>query len=155
MIQIPVIGDFNMPSKATAKKIARLDNQYTQKQLETVQQEQKTLIYRRRRIAVIFAVAMVFFVAMGINLATSYQKIHRLKRERQVVLTEQQEVTNQITQLKQDVSLLQDEEYLEKLARAKYFYTKEGELIYSVPQNQQVTTQKSQGLDEHELQSVK
>ena len=35
-------------------------------------------------------------------------------------------------QLTQDVSLLKDDDYVAKLARSKYFYSKEGEQVYPV-----------------------
>lgn len=37
------------------------------------------------------------------------------------------------TQLKDKVKQMNDEDYLEKLIRAKYFYTKKGETVYNLP----------------------
>ena len=36
-------------------------------------------------------------------------------------------------QLKDKVKQMNDENYLEKLIRAKYFYTKKGETVYNLP----------------------
>ena len=37
-----------------------------------------------------------------------------------------------MTQLKRDVALLQDDEYVAKLARSRFFYSKKNEKIYPV-----------------------
>lgn len=148
MIQNPGNGVFGMEEKQLKQElpqetnIASIGNQYTKEQIQEFNKAQKRVIFRRRRLAVVFAVAIVFFVLSGFNLFRSYQHINSLKAEKVAAEVQQAELNQRVVALEYDVKLLEDEEYLQKLARQKYFYTKEGELVYNIPQiNQNVRTE--------------
>lgn len=52
------------------------------------------------------------------------QRMHQLNELRVEANTEMKEVNADVDQLHQDVSLLKDDEYVAKLARSKFFYSK-------------------------------
>ena len=60
------------------------------------------------------------------------QRMNQLNELKIEANTELSQVNADVDQLTQDVSLLKDDDYVAKLARSKYFYSKEGEQVYPV-----------------------
>ncbi|WEG73266.1 FtsB family cell division protein [Vagococcus intermedius] len=115
-------------------KVSSIGNHYTEEQLKKYNREKKELIFKRRRLAALFTVITVVFLASGFNIIRSYLHISDLKQEKVAAKQEDANLKQQLSSLKYDVKLLEDEDYLLKVARQKYFYTKEDELVYSLPQ---------------------
>ena len=51
--------------------------------------------------------------------------------------TAKKQAKDENTQLTYEVKLLQDDEYIAKLARGKYYLSKDGEIIFSLPEDNQ------------------
>ncbi|AMP60214.1 septum formation initiator [Enterococcus faecium] len=115
-----------------SNKIAALDTEYAKKKYAEFQQQQRQLIFRRRRLAAIFVGALVIFAIIGVQIFHDMQRMHQLNELRVEANTEMKEVNADVDQLHQDVSLLKDDEYIAKLARSKFFYSKDGEKVYPI-----------------------
>ncbi|HAQ1442211.1 TPA: septum formation initiator family protein [Enterococcus faecium] len=115
-----------------SNKIAALDTEYAKKKYAEFQQQQRQLIFRRRRLAAIFVGALVIFAIIGVQIFHDMQRMHQLNELRVEANTEMKEVNADVDQLHQDVSLLKDDEYVAKLARSKFFYSKDGEKAYPI-----------------------
>ncbi|MCH3434356.1 septum formation initiator family protein [Enterococcus faecium] len=115
-----------------SNKIAALDTEYAKKRYAEFQQQQRQLIFRRRRLAAIFVGALVIFAIIGVQIFHDMQRMHQLNELRVEANTEMKEVNADVDQLHQDVSLLKDDEYVAKLARSKFFYSKDGEKVYPI-----------------------
>lgn len=115
-----------------SNKIAALDTEYAKKKYAEFQQQQRQLIFRRRRLAAIFVGALVIFAIIGVQIFHDMQRMHQLNELRVKANTEMKEVNADVDQLHQDVSLLKDDEYVAKLARSKFFYSKDGEKVYPI-----------------------
>ncbi|HFM5739521.1 TPA: septum formation initiator family protein [Enterococcus faecium] len=115
-----------------SNKIAALDTEYAKKKYAEFQQQQRQLIFRRRRLAAIFVGALVIFAIIGVQIFHGMQRMHQLNELRVEANTEMKEVNADVDQLHQDVSLLKDDEYVAKLARSKFFYSKDGEKVYPI-----------------------
>ncbi|HFC9225084.1 TPA: septum formation initiator family protein [Enterococcus faecium] len=115
-----------------SNKIAALDTEYAKKKYAEFQQQQRQLIFRRRRLAAIFVGALVIFAIIGVQIFHDMQRMHQLNELRVEANTEMKEVNADVDQLHQDVSLLKDDEYVAKLARSKFFYSKDGEKVYPI-----------------------
>lgn len=115
-----------------SNKIAALDTEYAKKKYAEFQQQQRQLIFRRRRLAAIFVGALVIFAIIGVHIFHDMQRMHQLNELRVEANTEMKEVNADVDQLHQDVSLLKDDEYVAKLARSKFFYSKDGEKVYPI-----------------------
>nr|HAQ8109969.1 septum formation initiator family protein [Enterococcus faecium] len=115
-----------------SNKIAALDTEYAKKKYAEFQQQQRQLIFRRRRLAAIFVGALVIFAIIGVQIFHDMQRMHKLNELRVEANTEMKEVNADVDQLHQDVSLLKDDEYVAKLARSKFFYSKDGEKVYPI-----------------------
>ncbi|MEI5994512.1 FtsB family cell division protein [Candidatus Enterococcus mansonii] len=120
--------------KKDMEKVAALDNEYTKEQYAEFQKQQKQLIFRRRRLAVVFLVAFVIFVVSGIQLMKDYQQLNAFKKQHTEALAESAEADKKLTRLEQDVALLRDDDYVAKLARSRFYVSKEGEQIYNIPE---------------------
>lgn len=103
-------------------------------QMAKAQREQKQMIYKRRRLTVMFVLAFGLFTFMGINLFRNGQHLLSLQQNHTEVKKEYAKVKTEKKDLENEVKLLKDPEYVEKVARAKYFYSKEGEQVYSIPE---------------------
>ncbi|WP_281528711.1 FtsB family cell division protein [Enterococcus faecium] len=115
-----------------SNKIAALDTEYAKKKYAEFQQQQRQLIFRRRRLAAIFVGALVIFAIIGVQIFHDMQRMHQLNELRVEANTEMKEVNADVDQLHQDVSLLKDDEYVAKLARSKFFYSKDDEKVYPI-----------------------
>ncbi|EME3593596.1 septum formation initiator family protein [Enterococcus faecium] len=115
-----------------SNKIAALDTEYAKKKYAEFQQQQRQLIFRRRRLAAIFVGALVIFAIIGVQIFHDMQRMHQLNELKVEANTEMKEVNADVDQLHQDVSLLKDDEYVAKLARSKFFYSKDGEKVYPI-----------------------
>ena len=115
-----------------SNKIAALDTEYAKKKYAEFQQQQRQLIFRRRRLAAIFVGALVIFAIIGVQIFHDMQRMHQLNELRVEANTEMKEVNADVDQLHQDVSLLKDDEYVAKLARSKFFYSTDGEKVYPI-----------------------
>ena len=115
-----------------SNKIAALDTEYAKKKYAEFQQQQRQLIFRRRRLAAIFVGALVIFAIIGVQIFHDMQRMHQLNELRVEANAEMKEVNANVDQLHQDVSLLKDDEYVAKLARSKFFYSKDGEKVYPI-----------------------
>ncbi|MGC6768072.1 FtsB family cell division protein [Enterococcus sp. LJL128] len=111
-------------------KIAALDNDYTKEQFAEFQKQQKQLIFKRRRLAVIFLLAVVVFSISGFELLKDYHELNAFKEQKSEVAAESAEMDKKLGRLDQDVALLKDPNYVAKLARNRYLLSKEGEQIY-------------------------
>ncbi|MBO0474933.1 cell division protein DivIC [Enterococcus sp. DIV0840] len=120
--------------KKDMEKVAALDNEYTKEQYAEFQKQQKQLIFRRRRLAVVFLVAFVIFIVSGIQLVKDYQQLSAFKTQQAEAVAESAEADKKLNRLEQDVALLRDDDYVAKLARSRYYVSKEGEQIYNIPE---------------------
>ncbi|MFT9003442.1 MAG: septum formation initiator family protein [Liquorilactobacillus hordei] len=123
---------------ATGQKIRTLNNSFyrasEEKQRQTGYQKRIRRVHKKRFITIILAFFLVtlFFGYQIVNtklltsnlnkqITTSHKKLDKVRTQR--------------TDLKQEVKQLNDKNYLEKIIREKYYYSKDGETIYSLPNN--------------------
>lgn len=114
-------------------KVAALDTPYAKEQYKKFQKQQRQLIFKRRRLTALFLIAAFVFIIMGVQLFGEHQHLSELKEIQAKTEAESVKLDQQVSTLKQDVALLQDDDYVAKLARSRYYYSKEGELVFVLP----------------------
>lgn len=119
-------------------KIAPLENDYHREQLAQLKIQQKQITFRRRRLAVIFLVALIILGFSGFHLIKDAHKLAGLQKDEATTIAKEKSLADQEQDLNDDVNLLQDEEYVGKLARSRYLLSKDGEQVYTIP-SQSVT----------------
>ena len=92
---------------------------------------------KARRIATFGLISIVLIVLIVITLGSVFKEIidkyyEKKELENKLVSLEEKE-----KELEQDVKKLEDPEYLARYAREKYFYSKDGELILRIPENEE------------------
>lgn len=114
-------------------KIVQLNNEFTQR-ANTLKRYQETDQYRRNRVlGWVLVVAMLVFILPAYSLVSNYMRLQE-KEARMVQLTETyQELTRRAKEEKELAKNLKDTTYVEKYARAKYYYSKDGEMIFPLP----------------------
>lgn len=110
-----------------------LDNEYAQQHYAVQAKKRREIIFRRRRLAVFFSLAAVIFVSIGISLYNDSLRLQNLERYKEETIAEQQVVKENKAALEKEVALLQDEDYVAKIARERFLYSKEGELVFPLP----------------------
>ena len=83
-----------------------------------------------------FSLAAILFISLGISLFNDYLRLESLKDYKQETVTQQKETAAQKAQLQQTVDLLKDEDYVAKVARSRYLYSKKDELVFPLPENE-------------------
>ncbi|WP_265459832.1 FtsB family cell division protein [Enterococcus sp. HY326] len=114
-------------------KITKLTNDYTKEQYAQFQKQRRQVVFKRRRLFFICLVAIGVFAFMGYNVYGNYQKLANLEDIKSEAEVEAQAATDKVADLQTDVGLLQDDQYVLKLARDRLFYSREGESVYVLP----------------------
>lgn len=114
-------------------KIASLDTPYAKEQYRKFQKQHRQLIFKRRRLAALFAIAAFVFIIMGVQIFNEQRHLSELNEIKVKTVAESAKVDNRVADLKNDVKLLKDDNYVAKLARSRYYYSKDGELIFVLP----------------------
>lgn len=138
-----------MSKEKKVSKVTTLDTAYAKKQYAEYQKQQKQVIFRRRRLAVVFVIVAIIFSGTCIRLYGDYQKLQSLEAAQVELETQVKEQKAVKSELKREIALLQDDEYVGKVARSRLYYSKEGEQIYTIPQSTETTkTTESQSSDD-------
>lgn len=122
--------------KVQPAKVKRLENDYTRQldHQQTVQHHTRWLGRRRMRRALrIGLVFAVFALILGIQLIRTNASLHKVNQQ---VATSERQLTKtkaENTQLDLKVKQLNNQDYVAQLIRSKYYYSKSGETIYSLP----------------------
>ncbi|KRL95749.1 FtsB family cell division protein [Levilactobacillus hammesii] len=122
--------------KPKPAKIERLENDYTRRldhQQATAHRHQWLGKRRMRRATRILAVFAVFAIVLGIQLVRTNASLHHVQGE--VTTSKQKLASTKATnhKLQLQIKQLNNKDYLGRLIRSKYYYSKSGETIYSLP----------------------
>ncbi|SDQ04216.1 cell division protein DivIC [Virgibacillus subterraneus] len=120
-----------MPTKK--KTVTRLDSNYVE-QYDAYIERQKRKKQRLIRRLVLFSV--VVLVVIG-SMATYHFKQVSLQEKKEEQYNQMEEklatMENEEENLREEIKLLNNEEYILEIARTNYFLSKEGELIFKIP----------------------
>ena len=119
-------------AKESNKKIELLQTDYAKEQYAKFEKERRQVVFRRRRLVAFFVAALAIFAVVGIQMFNDQMRLQKLKEYKAETVAEQKEAEQKVASLERDVALLQDDEYVAKLARSRFFYSKDGEKIYPV-----------------------
>lgn len=118
------------------KQIRVLNNEYFQaKQKEARLQAKRQKRQQQRSLLHLICMAIVglLFTYGVIRVAQAYLQIKALKQETVVAKRELKRTQAKNDRLKREVERLKDADYVQKIIRSQYFYSKDGETIYILP----------------------
>ncbi|WP_286028733.1 FtsB family cell division protein [Ligilactobacillus agilis] len=118
------------------KQIRVLNNEYFQaKQKEARLQAKRQKRQQQRSLLHLICMATMglLFIYGVIRVAQAYLQIKALKQETVVAKRELKRTQAKNDRLKREVEQLKDTDYVQKIIRSQYFYSKDGETIYILP----------------------
>lgn len=116
-----------------SKNIVQLNNQYIQDENQRRRYLEEERHKKNRFMGWVLILVMLLFILPTYNLVQSYQTLLE-RRQKLVELQEKYEELSKEKEYQENLSKrLKDDDYAAKYARAKYFYAKEGETIYNIP----------------------
>lgn len=121
-------------TNGSRNKIKQLDNDYI-RQVATDEhgQAQRVAQVRRRRFILIVAVFGALILFFGFQLIFTRSNLHQVNRQVATSQVKLKKVQQKNNQLESQIKQLNNKDYLQKLLRSKYDYTKSGETVYSLP----------------------
>lgn len=120
-------------SKKQPESVARLDSTYMQHYdayMERHQRKKKRLVRR----LVMFAVLVMIVAGSMVFYHIKQQTVYAEKKDQYEQLQGKMKALKQEEKdLEQEIELLNNEEYVLQIARTNYFFSKEGEIIFKMP----------------------
>lgn len=109
-----------------------LNNDYVRSNEQ--QQSKRQKIFLRRRLALYTIIAGI--ILFGLIDYLGYKRDQLTEQQQELAATEKElEAANeQQEMLELQISKLEDDEYIAKLARKEYFLSEEGEIIFTIPE---------------------
>jgi len=86
----------------------------------------------KRRLFLLFSIFVLLVSYMGYTTFSYWKQILKNNREKRLLEKKYEDLLAEEEILETDVIKLQDPEYVAKYAREKYLYTKDGELIIKI-----------------------
>ena len=115
------------------KNIVQIDNQYIRDEGQRRRFLEEEIKRTNRFMAWVLILVILLFILPTYNLMQSYQLLNK-RREQLVDLQKEYKQLEEREKAQSDLAKkLKDDDYAAKYARAKYFYSKEGEYIYNAP----------------------
>lgn len=118
---------------AGSPEVASIRNDYVRsvERQEKRQQAHKVRLFRR--LSVFGVLVLLATIWIGTTIYAQSQSIAEKEMQRAETLAELEEVEKEQAQLEEQIMLLNDDEYIDKLARKEYFLSDEGDIIFTIP----------------------
>lgn len=117
------------------KRLASINTDYVRsiERQENRKQAKKIRLYRRLGMFAVLSVIIIGFLVS--TLLNSKNTLEEKKLQKEQVTEEFAKVQEEQEVLKLQISKLNDDEYIGKLLRKDYFLSEEGEIIFTLPEN--------------------
>ncbi|WP_164215586.1 septum formation initiator family protein [Virgibacillus sp. YIM 98842] len=116
------------------KTVTKLDSNYM-KQYDAHVERQKRKKQRLVRRLVLFSIIAVITIGSMASYHMKQRALHTEKEEQYEQLQEELAVLQkEEDNMKEEINLLKNEDYVLEIARTNYFFSKEGELIFKLPE---------------------
>jgi cell division protein DivIC len=134
--------DLKKEQKAEGREVTSIRNDYV-RSVERQEQRQKAHKVRLfRRLSVFGLMVVLAGIWIASTLHAQSQTLSEKEQLRQQALAELQQVEKEQERLKEQIVLLNDEEYIGKLARKDYFLSDKGEIIFTIPKTEEKAKEK-------------
>lgn len=127
-----------------SRKVTVLDNEYYQKQMAIKQRderrrkkEHKYRLFKRTCAGILVLCAAFSSLVIGREIADK----NRLETQKEVAQEALKNAQHTNSSLNFKIKQLNDEDYVQKLIRKKYLYSKNNEIIFSLPEDNSQTDQ--------------
>ncbi|CAI2569698.1 hypothetical protein AKUG0406_03280 [Apilactobacillus kunkeei] len=111
-------------------KVHQLNNQYTKIKQS---RHQEILRSRKKRGIILVSFFLVVILMLVAQIFITKSKISNVSEQQVQTKKELKKSKIDNQKLKQNIKQLHDKDYIQKVIREKYYYTKPGETVYSLP----------------------
>jgi len=101
----------------------------------------------KRRLMIFGTISFVIVACLFVNLVTYTYRIKKLTDEQNKLNTELKEMKDKEKVLKNEINKLKDEDYLARFAREEYYYTKNGEYVIKLDEEENTKEQEKEEFD--------
>ncbi|CQR47470.1 Cell division protein DivIC [Paraliobacillus sp. PM-2] len=116
------------------QNVSRINSSYMKKYDAHVERQRKKKKRLHRRLT-LFAIVVCITFGSIITYHMNQRSLYAKKNEEYQTLQEEYKVLQQEEKdLTEKVKLLKDEEYVLQIAKTNYFFTKEGEIVFKLPE---------------------
>lgn len=120
-----------------SRQISSINKDYV-RSVERQEKRQKAHKVRLfRRLAAFVVIVVVVMGWLSVTMYNQSQALAAKEEKKAEALQALQEVQDEQDMLKSQILKLNDDEYIAKLARKEYFLSDEGEIIFSIPENEE------------------
>lgn len=113
--------------------VVQLNNDFIQNENQRRRYEEEELSKRHRFIGIIMVIIVLLFVLPTYNLISSYVDLQEKKATIVQLKDDVEDLTKQMNEKQALAKQLKNEDFILKYARAKYYYIRDGEVVYSTP----------------------
>ncbi|HFH8252572.1 TPA: septum formation initiator family protein [Streptococcus agalactiae] len=113
--------------------VVQLNNQYINDENLKKRYEAEELRRKNRLMGWVLIFVMLLFILPTYNLVKSYRTLQERRQEVVKLTKDYQTLTNRTENQKLLAKQLKNPDYVQKYARAKYYFSKTGEMIYLLP----------------------
>lgn len=119
--------------KKAKKNVLQLNNQFVRD--ETMKRHSETIEMRKKNrfIGMILILVIFLFTLPAYNLVQSYQQLLDKRQKLEEMKVEYKDLSQEASEANLLKKKLADKDFAAKYVRAKYYYSKEGEYIYTIP----------------------
>lgn len=117
-------------------KVRVLNQEYYNQQSKLSEEEkQRLMLTKKHRFKMLLILGMTLFVTLFLGFSAIRNNIQAgmLNQKAMEAKVELKNVKSKNRELKQQVEQLKDADYVAKIIRQKYYFSKKGETIYSLP----------------------
>ncbi|GAB2025572.1 septum formation initiator family protein [Lactovum odontotermitis] len=129
----------NEPNVPNVPNVLRLNNEYTNRQLE---KQRRASTPRRKYLGLILITVVIVLAIPTYGLVKSFQTLEKAKATNVQTISESKEVKYKVTSQSELIQNMQNSFYMQKYARSRYLYTRANEKIFTVPSSP-LTTESS------------
>lgn len=123
----------DMAKRYNNMNIRKLENDYVRATDSHIQYVKKRRSGLKKRLIAFFLFASVVIISLISTIFTQNTRLVEKEEEKEKALTQLEEVLRQQEQLNLQITKLEDDEYIAKLARKEYFMSEDGEIIFTIP----------------------
>ena len=134
------------------KNVTQLDTYSADKTLDSIRQRKRKRFVRIRTLSIIF----VGFILIGFTsmpLINNKRATKEYTKAHAQVVTKLEDLEEERAQLEYEVSLLEDEEYIAKLARQELNVSKPNEILINIPKKEETNSNKDTSTEEEKTKT--
>ncbi|WP_110926092.1 FtsB family cell division protein [Bacillus massiliglaciei] len=117
------------------KNVAKMENPFVEQQEAKAERYDKKKRALVRRLTLYAACALLFAILSVSTILAQHSALEAKQKEKAKMETKLSELQKKETLLREEIVMLNDDDYIAKLARRDYFLSEDGEIIFNLPKS--------------------